>query len=79
MNDNALRTISNVIGHLRNVQETNGSTNIQMYLYTEKKDNYKHIRVFCKIHSSRPITKSFLIFGHILVLKVSQKFLNLAS
>ena len=27
--------------------------------------------------SSRPSTKSFLIFDHILVLKVCQKFLNL--
>ena len=29
--------------------------------------------------SSRPSTKSFLIFGHILVLKVSQNFLNLTK
>ena len=29
--------------------------------------------------SSRPSTKSFLLFGHILVLKVSKKSLNLAN
>ena len=35
--------------------------------------------VFYKKLNSRPSTKSFSSFGHILVLKVSYKFLNLAS
>ena len=35
--------------------------------------------LFCKKPSLRPSTKHFLIFGHILVLKVSLKLLNLAN
>ena len=35
--------------------------------------------LFYKKPSSRPSTKSFLIFGHILALKISRKFLNLIN
>ena len=34
---------------------------------------------FFKKPSSRPITKSFVMFGHILVLEVFEKFLNLGN
>ena len=39
----------------------------------------KNYTFFYKKPSQRPSTKSFLIFGRILVLKVSKKFLNLAN
>ena len=37
------------------------------------------LHIFYRKPSSRPGTRSFLIFGHILVLKVSLKFLNVAN